>query len=337
MRNNGSLSGLILGVAAGDCLGTPYIFMKSDVLFEQGPKICWEVSETGISTQLMMAAMSVVARHGVDDNALVRAYHRCTKQSLDMDYVTSLRFGGRNRTAQKCREETSQDEIGAMCSNQILIREIPIVLAHLGQSRDQLFDAVDRECTLTHDDPEVMEYARLYALCLQGIMQKKSRVEIWDSLFESVKSSVVYRTLLNSYYEKPVCDSREYSHIGTAFGLSLYHFWHDTPFVSALRSAVLMGGATDVNAAATGAVIGAWQGIDAIPEAWRSVMLDDEAGNGTGEMLLKTLKWGENIVRQSGYCRPEFCILHWHSSRRCAEKWRNSVRGNGVLLQLRQG
>ena len=302
MTKNGRVSGVIMGAIAGDCLGTPYVFMRSEQLFEQASHICWEISENGICSQILSAGIGSVARYGMNFDALVRAYCRWANSGSELDCVTALCFNGKNKNAESLRAFSSTLDHGALCSDLLLIRQIPIVLAGIGLERDTLFKMVESECRLTHDDEESIEYAQLYAYCLQGILQEKSRLEIWDDMFGAVRSKKVYGVLLNSYYEKPRCDDVDYCYARTAFGVAMYHFWHDSPIVSCLRSVILAGGATDVNGAAAGALCGAWQGICSIPVAWRDTLLD--ASFGANSLIQKTLRMSSSVVKKADEYRP---------------------------------
>lgn len=297
MVKNVRVSGLILGAIAGDCLGTPYIFMRSEKLFEQAAKICWEIADAGICSQMISSGLGAVSRYGMNFDALVRAYYHWANSGQELDCVTALCFSEKCKNAETLRVFSSTLDHGALCSDLLLVRQIPIVLAGLCWDRDTLFRQVELECRLTHDDAESIEFAQLYAYCLQGILLEKTRIEIWDELFEAVKLPSVYGALLNSYYEKPCCDDVNYSHARIAFGTAMYHFWHDTPFVSCLRSVILSGGATDVNAAVAGALCGAWQGIQAIPVAWRDAMFDDEFG--TSAIIQKALRMSWRITQKA--------------------------------------
>lgn len=292
---NGRVSGMILGAVAGDCLGTPYVFMRSEKLFERSSQIVWEISESGICSRLLECGLASVARHGVNYDMLVRAYNRWSAKGQELDCVMALCFDGRKKSAMHLRDFAATLDHGALCSDLLLIRQIPVVLAGLGWDRETLFRQVAAECRLTHDDDVSIEYAQLYAYCLQCILNGKSRTEIWDCLFDAVESPDVRMTLLNSYYGRPRCDDPSYSHAKIAFWVSMYHFWHDTPMVPCFRSVVLSGGATDVNAAAAGALCGAWHGIEALPRAWRDTLLDEAFG--AGVLIQKALRMSTRITR----------------------------------------
>lgn len=297
MIKNGRVSGMIMGAIAGDCLGTPYIFMRSEKLFEQSAKISWEISDCGICSQLIEHGLGVVSRYGVNFDALVRAYHRWAASGRELDCVMALCFDGKKKNAEHLRAFSSTLDHGALCSDLLLIRQIPIVLAGIGWDRETLFKQVDAECRLTHDDAESIEYAQLYAFCLQSILNGKGKVEIWDAMFEAATLPSVRAEILKSYYDKPCCDDVDYSYAKTAFGISMHQFWHASQIVSGYRTVVLSGGATDVNAAAAGALLGAWYGIQAIPRAWRDTLFDETFG--TGELIQKALKMSHHIAKSA--------------------------------------
>ena len=293
------MNGLILGTLAGDCLGSPYVYMKSDALFAQSRNVCWEVSSPGACGQLLMQSVAAVARHGMCVGVLEGAYRRYADSGREIDCALAMwtRHGEKN--------------VDGLCGSQLLVRTIPIVIAGLCWDRETLFAQIAEQCRITHDDPVAEEFAQIYGLCLQGILNGKRRVEIWDELFDAVQSQPVRSALLSSYYERPCADGSSFHRASVAFGHALYHFWHNTPFVSALRSVILSGGATDVNAAATGALLGACQGVGAIPGAWLETMFSQPTfGDDTAQMRA-TLRHVHDIVANVEV--PAHPV--WHSRR----------------------
>ncbi|MBR4985886.1 MAG: ADP-ribosylglycohydrolase family protein [Proteobacteria bacterium] len=278
MTRSEQISGLIFGATAGDCLGTPYVFMKSKDLFQQASQICWHISDSGGCAQMMFTAIHSISKHGTDLEKLARSYQNWVhKGQSETDYVTALCFDHKKYLSRAELIQNAQNaDYGALCSGQLLIRQLPLVLACATQPLCILNRLIEADTRLSHADEDTLAYAKLYAQCLHGILNGRSRVEIWDQLFKQVECPRVYKTLLCSYYDKPVCDSRDYSHAQITLGISLYHFWHNTPFVSALRSTILSGGATDINAAAVGALLGASQGLNAIPAPWRACLLETD-------------------------------------------------------------
>ena len=297
------VTGGILGAMAGECVAIPYIFMRSKTLMYHAPEICWELHEFNELSRMIMAGIEAIHRHGIQWDAWVRCYHKyLSKGDVELDIISAKSFGEKRLPAHLLKERELNREIGAMCSGQVLLRQIPLVIAGLNWDEETLFEQVASEVAITHTNPEVIELARMFALCLQSILKGCSRVEIWDKLFAHTMSARCYRTVLSSYYEKPVCDRLNYSYAHVTLQLALYHYWHDTPFVSAIRSAVLLGGATDVNAAAVGTLLGATHGAVCIPEIWRSQMLEDYE-NPMVIQLQKTLHRAEQIVLRTSMAK----------------------------------
>ena len=298
------VTGAILGAMAGECVAMPYIFMRSKTLMNKAPQICWEMHEFNELSRMIMAGIEAVHRHGIQWDALVRSYHKyLSRGDVELDFISSWAFGEKRFHAKSLREKALNAEIGSICSGQVLMRQIPIVMAGLNWDEETLFEQVASEVTLTHSSEDVIEMAQMFALCLQMIINGHSRVEIWDKLFAHSMTARCYRALLSSYYEKPVCDRLDYNYAQVTLQLALYHFWHNTRFVSAIRSAVLLGGATDVNAAAVGALIGAAQGTVTIPEIWRSQMLEDYE-NPMVRLVQRTLLRAEQIVMRTAMPKP---------------------------------
>lgn len=295
MNRLNRVTGMILGAIAGDSLGRPYVFMRSRELFARSRQVCWEVLDPGMSSQLMMTTLRTVRQYGVDMHKIANSYRRYVMTGAEIDCVTAMWSQG----------QTNVYNDTALCGNQLLVRQIPIVLAGLGWDRMTLMNHIEKSCQITHEDSETLEYAQIYGLCLQGILQGKSRVEIWDELFAFVGQSPVRTTLLSTYYERPVADGVDFHHASIAFCHALYHFWHDTPLISALRSVVLSGGATDINASSTGALLGAWHGDKIIPDSWREVLFEH-----SGMQIKAALKDAENIYSRCGLVLDHRAYFH---------------------------
>ena len=269
-------TGMILGAMAGEMTALPFVFMKSRTLMFHAPRICWNITDYGELSRFLIAGIESIQRHGVKWDALVRSYHKWLGRGyVELDMVSARAFGQDRLRAQVLRDRQETQEIGGLCSGQVLIRQIPLVIAGIHWSDETLCRQVRSEVLLTHRNEEVLWAAQIYALCMHYSVQGLSRVEIWDKLFENKLPTNVYQAVLKSYYEKPIGDGKNYSHANVTLQLSLYHFWHDTPYVSAIRSAILLGGATDVNAAAVGALLGTQHSAKMIPRVWRDQMFGD--------------------------------------------------------------
>ena len=267
---------VILGAMAGEMTALPFVFMKSKALMYHAPTICWNLTDYGELSRFLMAGIEAIDRYGMQWDPRVHCYHKWLgRGDVELDMVSAAAFGKAHLRAQALRERKENQEFGGLCSGQVLIRQIPTVIAGIQWDIETLCKQIKSEVLLTHCAEDVVMAAQVYALCMQYSLQGLSRVEIWDKLFELTLPASIYRAVLASYYEKPIGDGKNYSHAKVTLQLALYHFWHDTPYVSAIRSAILLGGATDVNAAAVGALLGSRRSAKMIPGVWRDKMFDE--------------------------------------------------------------
>lgn len=271
MQQTNRILGSFIGAITADCLGTPYLFMTSRKLMQQSREIAWQLSTPGIEAELAMGGMKAIAENGVNLEAILKQYHRTMSLGvLDVDLVSATCFGQKSGRIKDVRYIAQTHEFGNLCSNALCIRQLPLVYSGICWTPEVLCLQIENEATLTHVDPESIECAQLFAICLQSILQGKARLEVWDRLFAYVKHAKNHNLLISSYYSMPPCDGQNYNDIGIALQVALYHYWHNTPYITAIRSSILSGGATDINAAATGALLGAQYGIHAIPDAWQN-------------------------------------------------------------------
>lgn len=262
--------GSFLGALCGSCLGSPYVYMKSNDLLAISQEIGWELSPPSGDMALCLGATQAIGKYGVCVEKISRAYcHVASSSPDDLDLASSVCFSPHLKTPEAIRDCAAFNQFGTLCSSGVLARQLPIVYASIHWDDDVLTKSIEEDTTLTHDEPYVVECAKAFARCLWLILRGKRRVEIWDYLMEQTHDEKTRDSIVSSYFERPRCDCSDPTDIGIALMTSLYHYWHDTPFVMALRSSILSGGATDANAAATGALCGAAQGSYVVPAAWR--------------------------------------------------------------------
>ena len=61
-----------------------------------------------------------------------------------------------------------------------------------------------------------------------------------------------------------------------AFSYTFYYLKLELSYEEAIRRTLLLGGDTDTNAAIVGGLMGAYHGVDAIPEKWRNAVLNSQ-------------------------------------------------------------
>lgn len=123
----------------------------------------------------------------------------------------------------------------------------------------------------------LIAYALILYYWTSDNVEDARRIVIWDKLFENIPEEhnkeyrEIYNEILNSYYQKYDLsdETKNYSEeVKSAFSYALYHFWHNTPYVSAVRSTIMNGGNTEFSTALVSTLLGA-ENNESIPTSWR--------------------------------------------------------------------
>lgn len=284
------IEGCVLGAILGDCVGSPYQHLKAEALKEMSFHKSWRVGNMGLGSELMLASLARIAKNGFSFDEIARSYADwVATQPFELDIINAKIFGSVGTPkANILWSQVASHSHGGQCSGVLLLRQIPLVLAGLAWDPSTLQAQVALECRLTHDEPICIEAAQIYALCLQSIFNGRGRFEIWQQLQDSVRSPILQRLLVDAYYRVPQTDDSNASHCLVTLQFALHHFFRNTPFVSAVRGAVLSGGATDTNASATAALLGARSGKERLPESWLEAIIGDNAA--VGAKVRRSLK-----------------------------------------------
>ena len=265
------IEGAILGAIIGDCVANPYLFMKAEALQKERNDIGWEIHDMSDESQLLILGLETIHARGIQYNSLIRAYQTWVHtRPSDVDHIMCQVFGhsGKLRSGLLWNQAIEND-VGNLNSASLLVRQIPIVLS-LWRTKDEskLLETIDNVTRLTHADERTREICRMYALTLAMLLRGASRLNIWDALQAKIRFSSTHTCIVNSYYYPPCLDSIDYSANHVTFQRVLYDLWHSNNFVSSIRSCILSGGGTDMNASALGAILGALWGRDGLPMPW---------------------------------------------------------------------
>ena len=275
MKFEDRVEGAILGAVLGDCVANPYLFEKSKKLNAYKARVGWEVKDMSDESQLLMLGLATINDHGMKQDALIRAYQHWVKSSpVDLDHVMSTVFGvAEHLTARVLWSNAPEFDFGTQNSSSLLARQIPIVLtAWRKEDESRLMRLIDDATRLTHTDALTREVCQLYALTLAMALRGASKLHIWDALMNRVKTRLLCETIIESYYSAPRMDREDYSSNRITFQRVLHDLWHSQNFVSSIRSCILSGGGTDMNATAIGAVLGAHWGRHALPMPWMETL-----------------------------------------------------------------
>lgn len=255
--------GVLLGQIAGDSLGSLVEFKTASViasLFPEGPT---ELRDGGVwhtlagqptdDSEMMLALTRRLIEDGDYRQERVLASYRHWRASDPFDIGRA--------TASALEGEPILDSQ----ANGSLMRCSPLGLAF---GSEELATIAQLDSSLTHPHRLCGECCRTFTQTISRGVAGASAADAlklaWDEAAPEVKE------LLSEAQTGP---PQEFFHqmgwIRIAFVNAFAHLYRETPLRDAVISTVREGGDTDTNGAIVGALLGAFQGLSAVPEQWR--------------------------------------------------------------------
>ncbi len=255
--------GVLLGQVAGDSLGSLVEFKPASTiasLFQEGPD---ELRDGGVwhtlagqptdDGEMMLALARQLIEDGVYREERVFASYRRWRKSdpFDIGRATSSALEGA--------------PIADSQANGSLMRCSPLGLVF---SPLELERIAPLDSSLTHPHALCRECCRTFT---QTISRGVAGAEVDEALEVALAEAApeVQEFLREARSGPP----REFFHqmgwIRIAFVNAFSHLYRKTPLRQAVIATVRQGGDTDTNGAIVGALLGAFQGLSAVPEQWR--------------------------------------------------------------------
>jgi ADP-ribosylglycohydrolase len=305
----------LLGLAVGDALGTTLEFTSIDGLsfpeLVRGPHR--EVTGGGpfdlqpgqVTDDTQMAVClfdSIVAKEGLDPTDLLARYRSWMAVAFDVGNQTRAALGAKG-DGRAVWESSGRRAAG----NGALMRSAPIGVLFAADPVARR-EATFGDGALTHFDPrsllacagfnaaigaavEIRDSKRaagelVTAVCDEVAVAALALAERYPDLraeIENARVSTIEDVDLASREDPqlygPAIDLRkQQGFVRVAFRLALWELLHAPSFEDALVDVVNRGGDADTNAAIAGALLGAYYGIDAIPDRWLATLLGVEVG-----------------------------------------------------------
>jgi poly(ADP-ribose) glycohydrolase ARH3 len=196
------------------------------------------------------------------------------------------------------KEAAGQIYPGGSYGNGSAMRIAPIGLLYC-ENVDQLRDIAYQSSRITHTHPLGMEGAALQAYAVA--LAAKTEPDRWDkydclSKLDSFVQHDLYRERLKAMkmlLKGSVDKRRVISELGNtveAFNsvpISIYSFLANSDFQTALDYGLSLGGDRDTISAMTGAIAGAYYGVEKIPKEWKDILENRDYIQGLAENLWK--------------------------------------------------
>jgi ADP-ribosylglycohydrolase len=289
------VSGGIWGLLVGDALGVPYEFHDAADLpplaeIEFRPPEEFRRSYAGIKpgtwsddgAQALCLLASLLQQERLDPedlgrrlrNWLERGYMAVGEEVFDVGIQTGYAIDA-------LRRGTPAIDAGGTDAfsngNGSLMRVLPLAIWHRGTD-DELVTDAHLQSRVTHAHPRSQVCCALYCLWARNAM-RDSR-DPWQSAVASLRAIYADDAVRSSELEQHVRpdDLEPVSGSGYVVDCLRSARWAvaQGDYEQAVKAAVALGNDTDTTACVTGGVAGLRDGLDAIPERWRTELRDAE-------------------------------------------------------------
>lgn len=163
-------------------------------------------------------------------------------------------------------------------SNGCLMRSSAMGVIGATLSLDQLKELVTNDCILTNPNPVCIDGVFVFNVAIRCILLGGTKEEAYAAAVANCTTDEIRACLdmARTTAEKiPVdgtfarTDSHYQGYIGVAIQNAFYELLNGTSFYESIKAIVLRGGDTDTTACIAGSLLGAYYGVDEIPNQWR--------------------------------------------------------------------
>lgn len=275
--------GCLVGLACGDALGATLEFLSRDEIGSRygqlrdiigGGWLHLHPGEVTDDTQMATCiAESIVATGTVDGDDIARRFVRWLRSDpKDIGTTTrrALMYLERGLTWQEAGERTYREAGGQGIGNAGVMRCAPVGLFRY-RDLPQLIADSRLSSAITHADP----YAQWAAVAVNVAIRELLLNGQGPDFLERLAAMIEERAVAQAIRVIPLLSADDVRSTGYALHTmqtALWSIMHHATFEEAVIAAVNFGDDADTSGAVTGALAGAREGMDAIPERWLAVL-----------------------------------------------------------------
>lgn len=290
--------GSCLGLALGDALGAPFEFLRARNVPDPIPALerPWldhppgsTTDDTAMARNLMR---SLAAREGFDPDDLVeRHLEWFATDPPDVGALTGrvLRRAARGEDASEAARDVWQrrgPEVSA--GNGSVMYCAPLGLAYANRP-GELFELAPMLSALTHHDGRcrtaVLAVTFAVAALTRGEEAERAAAHALEAVQE-LEGGEELEFLVGAVGTSRTIDGPDQGFCLFTAGVAFQSLVRGGGVEAELRRVVAMGGDTDTNAAVAGALLGARDGVGALPAAWLGRLRETEAIRAEAEALV---------------------------------------------------
>jgi ADP-ribosyl-[dinitrogen reductase] hydrolase len=278
--------GALLGLAAGDALGTtlefkgPGTFTPIEDMVGGGPFRLRAGAWTDDTSMALCLAESLIECGGFDPIDQLRRYVRWHREGHHSSTSRCFDIGMTVRDALGRFEETGEPWCGSThpqsAGNGSVMRLAPVPLYFASDPKLAVARAADSSRT-THGAPEAVDACRYFAGLIIGALQGRLKRELLAPAFEPVAgmwraeplAPAIAEIAAGSFHLREPPQIAGTGYVVRSLEAALWAFAKTSIFEEGALLAVNLGDDADTTGAVYGQLAGTFYGVEAIPERWR--------------------------------------------------------------------
>jgi ADP-ribosylglycohydrolase len=279
--------GALLGLAAGDALGTtvefapPGTFQPLADIVGGGPFNLRPGEWTDDTSMALCLAESLIECNGFDPVDQLARYVRWKREGHNSSNGRCFDVGGTVLKALARFERTSEAWSGSTdpfsAGNGSIMRLAPVPLFFASDPAHAIAVAADSSRT-THGAAEAVDGCRYLAALVIGALQGRSKGELLSPLFTPVASlwdaqplaPKIHAVASGSFRRREPPAIRGTGYVVESLEAALWAFAKSTSFRDGALLAVNLGDDADTTGAVYGQLAGAYYGVEGVPGEWRT-------------------------------------------------------------------
>ena len=281
--------GTLLGLAAGDALGTTVEFKARGsfppvtTIVGGGPFGLAPGQWTDDTSMAMCLAESLVRNGTFDPADQMRRYVRWRRHGYWSSTRTCFDIGSTVSAALRLFEQSGNPVAGSTdpysAGNGSLMRLAPVLLRY-SQDPAQAVHLAAESSKTTHGALEAVDACRYFGALILGALGGEDKASLLAPYYappgvswvSSPLSPAIGRIAFGSFRDKQEGDIRGSGYVVHTLEAALWAFHNSDNFRDGALLAVNLGEDADTTGAIYGQLAGAYYGVDGIPAEWRAVL-----------------------------------------------------------------
>lgn len=162
-------------------------------------------------------------------------------------------------------------------SNGCLMRISPLAIYGLKISSKELEKCAKDNCIMTNPNEITVNATIVFVVTLKELMKTGNKDKAYQKALKKAKNDVkkvIEDAKIRPYSIGLKPDGKEQGFYKIALQNAFYHLLNGKDFYTSMIETIALGGDTDTNGCITGTLLGAYYGIEGIPEQWIKTVIN---------------------------------------------------------------